>query len=188
MIGIIKTGNYQSVANALTHLKVKSITSLDEKTLNQADALILPGVGEFETVMKSINALIPFLRSYRRPFLGICAGMQILLDKSEESPGVQGLGIIRGKVEKFEGIRVPQIGWNKLENISGHLFEREGYVYFVNSYYCSPAEEVATSTSFYSKNFCASLRKNNFYGVQFHPEKSGDYGLKILENFTRLSQ
>lgn len=188
MIAILKLGNYQSVQNALTKLNVKSIVTLDQNAIETCDALILPGVGEFGSVMQSLGDLTNVIKTYEKPFLGICAGMQVLFNASQESPGVTGLGIIKGNVEKFKGVITPQIGWNKLENIKSELFEKEDYVYYVNSYYCNPLENVTTSTSFYGTNFCASVQKNNFYGVQFHPEKSGEYGLKILQNFTRLSK
>lgn len=187
MIGIIQIGNYQSVANAFKKLNIQTAVSLDQQTLSACDALVLPGVGEFSTVMQSIAPLAPFLRSYKKPFLGICAGMQVLLYESKESPGAKGLGVIKGKVEKFQVVRTPQIGWNKLENITSPLFEKEDYVYFVNSYYCVPKEEVTIATTYYGENFCAAVRKNNFFGVQFHPEKSGEFGLKILQNFARLT-
>ncbi len=185
-IGIIKIGNATSVQNALKKLRIDSIISNDENELTTCIGIILPGVGAFGNGMKTIEKLAPFIKKLDKPLLGICLGMQLLFEESEERPGVRGLGLIKGSVKKFSGVRTPQIGWNKIENTHGALFEQEGRVYFVNSYYCAPEELVTTSTANYGINFTASIQKNNLYGVQFHPEKSGVFGLAILERFARL--
>jgi len=185
-IGIIKTGNSGSVSSALEMLGFYCFISDNPEKLSKSDALILPGVGSFGQAMKSLSRLRNLILNWKKPFLGICLGMQVLFEKSEESSGVKGFGIIKGEVKKFQNIRVPQIGWNRITNLSGPLFSDKGYVYFVNSYFCVPNESVKTSTTNYVVEFASSVQKNNFYGVQFHPEKSGEYGLKILERFARL--
>ncbi len=186
MIGIIKTGNSGSVSSALEMLGFYCFISDNPEKLSKSDALILPGVGSFGQAVKSLSRLRNLILNWKKPFLGICLGMQVLFEKSEESSGVKGFGIIKGEVRKFQNIRVPQIGWNKITNLSGPLLDGQCYVYFVNSYFCVPNESVKTSTTSYGIDFTSSIQKNNFYGVQFHPEKSGEYGLKILERFARL--
>ncbi len=186
MIGIINIGNACSVQNALTKLGYDSKITCDKDALIACDALILPGVGEFGTVMNSIKPLVPVIKNWKKPFLGICAGMQVLFEMSEESPTKRGLGIFRGKVKRFQNIRTPQIGWNTLENVRGNLITAKGYAYFVNSYYCVPDKQsIVTSKTTYGITFASSVGKNNFLGVQFHPEKSGEYGLEILDRFGR---
>ena len=118
------------------------------------------------------------------PFLGICLGLQILFEKSEEAPNVDGLGILKGEVKKFQQGKIPQIGWNKIETTKNNSFLTNNYFYFVNSYYVKPQDENITSSycEYYTK-FCASIEKDNLTAVQFHPEKSGEIGLKILKAF-----
>ncbi len=186
MIGIIDVGNAKSVENALEKLGYSSVRTIDSTIISKCNGIILPGVGEFGTVMQQIDPLSPLIKRWKKPFLGICAGMQVLFESSEESPSVEGLGIIKGKVKKFQNIRTPQIGWNKLENSTNPLLGKEEYVYFVNSYYCVPREKAITSTAKYGINFAASINKENYYGVQFHPEKSGECGLEMLNKFARL--
>ncbi|MFH2106826.1 MAG: imidazole glycerol phosphate synthase subunit HisH [Candidatus Micrarchaeota archaeon] len=192
MIGIIDygAGNAASVKNALDKLGVGSVITSNIEKMEKCDSLILPGVGAFGNAMDSLKGKIQMINDWKKPFLGICLGMQVLFERSDENPEAEGLGIIKGSVRKFNGIRTPQIGWNKIENVKGQLFDKEGFVYFVNSYYCKPDanENVTTSTTNYGIEFVSSVRKNNFYGVQFHPEKSSEFGLKILERFARLSK
>ena len=188
IIGIIKTGNSGSVENALETLGFNTLVSGEPEKLSRCGVLVLPGVGAFGESMKSLSSLKQFILKWKKPFLGICLGMQVLFETSEESPGVAGLGILKGSVNQFQKIRVPQIGWNKVTNVKGPLFQKPGYAYFVNSYYCVPDELTGTSTTDYGIAFTSSVRKRNYYGVQFHPEKSGEYGFEILENFARLSE
>lgn len=184
-IGIISMGNATSVQNALRKIGVESIVTRDRAELEKCAALIIPGVGSFASGIKTIKNLIPLIKKWNKPLLGICLGMQLLFESSEESPGVKGLGLVKGTVKKFIQVRTPQIGWNQI-SVNGSLFDKNGYVYFVNSYYCVPNESVASSTTDYGITFVSSIKKDNLYGVQFHPEKSGEFGLLILRRFVRL--
>ena len=185
-------GNTANVKNALEKLGARPIVSPSVREIKNADAIILPGVGAFGAAMKRLSKksqIITNAINSGKPFLGICLGMQLLLDKSDESEGVNGLGIIRGKVKKFKvKLPVPQIGWNKVENLRGPLFEGidDFYAYFVHSYYCKPKDKrVIAATTKYAKSFASAFYKKNIFATQFHPEKSGKVGLKILKNFIR---
>jgi glutamine amidotransferase len=195
MIQIIDygAGNTQSVLNALKQLDIEAEVISSARELADGCKLIFPGVGAasstMEVLKKSFFAdVIPYLKS---PFLGICLGMQLLSDFSEEG-GVKCLGILEGKVKKFSGnVKVPQIGWNKVKivNSCDPLFcgiEDDSYFYFVNSYYFDTDPEYVIGKTNYGCEFASAVRKNNFYGVQFHPEKSGEVGLKLLNNFCKL--
>ena len=201
MIAIIDydAGNMKSVEKAMQYLGQDVVMSRDTDTLLQADKVILPGVGAFGAAMERIRAygleaLIHQIVSNRTPFLGICLGMQLMFEGSEESPGVDGLGLIKGKILRIpdtEGLKVPNIGWNSLVYPNqGKLFEgiEEGaYVYFVHSYYLKAEDEkIVTATTDYGTTVHASVEKGNLYGCQFHPEKSSDVGLQILKNFIKL--
>ena len=183
-------GNTANVKNALEKLGARPIVSPSVREIKNADAIILPGVGAFGAAMKRLSKksqIITNAINSGKPFLGICLGMQLLLDKSDESEGVNGLGIIRGKVKKFKvKLPVPQIGWNKVENLRGPLFEGidDFYAYFVHSYYvvCNDEANILGVTN-YGANFTSSVHKDNIYGVQFHPEKSHKFGMKLLKNF-----
>jgi imidazole glycerol phosphate synthase glutamine amidotransferase subunit len=150
--------------------------------------IVLPGVGAFGTVMNSLeqNNLASELRSLIKvgtPFLGVCVGMQVLFDDSEEAPGVPGLGVIPGSVCKYKAGKVPQIGWNKIEPAAGHDWE-EGFVYFVNSYYPRPlSDDVILYRSDYFGPFCAAVKTGNVTAFQFHPEKSGDMGQRLIKRW-----
>lgn len=192
MIAIIDyvAGNVKSVENALRKLGFKTIITSDFEEIRNAEKVIFPGVGEASTAMnylkaKNLDKLIPTLK---QPFLGICLGQQLLCDFSEEG-NTKCLGIFDLKVKQFPEIDiVPHMGWNNLQNMKSLIFDGiSDYdnFYFVHSYYCEVGENT-TSECDYILPFSATLQKDNFYGTQFHPEKSGDVGSKILENFLKL--
>lgn len=192
MIAIIDygAGNLKSVKNALDYLKVDSrITNKVEDVL-KADRLILPGDGSFGYMIKNLQrkSLVKSIKksiNKGKPFLGICLGLQALFEESEESPGIKGLSIFKGKVVKFRKGKVPQIGWNKIIAKKKDIF-RDDYVYFVNSYYVVPEDKsiIATLTNYYGE-FASAVQCNNITAVQFHPEKSGEFGIGILRRWLR---
>ncbi|MFZ4928514.1 imidazole glycerol phosphate synthase subunit HisH [Chryseobacterium sp. Mn2064] len=193
MIAIIKYngGNVSSVQNALNRLKVDSVVTDDPELIMKADKVIFPGVGEASSTMKllkekGLDLLIPQLK---QPVLGICLGMQLMCKENEEG-NTEGLGIFDIKVRKFPSIDiVPHMGWNTISGQNSLLFSEIGNrsdVYFVHSYYCE-LSEYTTSVCDYILPFSSSLQKDNFYAVQFHPEKSGDIGSTIINNFINLS-
>jgi len=201
MIAIIDydAGNIKSVEKALTVLGQTAVITKDKDTILHAEKVILPGVGAFGKAMERIRSygldtLIQEVVARNTPFLGICLGLQLLFDSSEEAPGIPGLGILRGKIQKIPdnvGWKVPQIGWNALTfPNSGRLFQGivEGaYVYFVHSYYLQAKDpEIVTATTEYVVNIHASVEKGNVFACQFHPEKSSEVGLQILRNFVAL--
>ncbi|WP_294228629.1 imidazole glycerol phosphate synthase subunit HisH [uncultured Chryseobacterium sp.] len=192
MISIIKYngGNVSSVQNALSRLQVESVVTDDFDTLRSADKVIFPGVGEASSTMKNLkekglDLLIP---SLQQPVLGICLGMQLMCGNNEEG-NTAGMGIFDLEVKKFPaGDIVPHMGWNTLSAVNSPLFsniENDTDVYFVHSYYCE-LSEYTTSVCDYILPFSASLQKGNFYAMQFHPEKSGEAGSRLLENFLKL--
>lgn len=194
MIQIIDygAGNIKSVQNALKQLGINSKIISSAKELRNDSKIIFPGVGAAESAMEQLRKrgfteIIPQIKS---PFLGICLGMQLLMDFSEEN-NTECLEIIKGKVFKFPKIvKIPQIGWNKVmqEKCKTPLFKNipdQSYFYFVNSYYADSVSD-SIGTTDYGINFASAISKNNFYGVQFHPEKSGEIGLKLLNNFCKL--
>lgn len=203
MIAIIDydAGNIKSVTKAFQYLGEQVLLSRDPEVLLKADGVILPGVGAFGEAMQRLgeSGLVEPVREIARkkiPFLGICLGMQLLFESSEESPGVEGLGILPGRIERFPseaGLKIPHVGWNSLTYPSkGRLFEgipENSYVYFVHSYYVRAAEpEIVMAASEYGVEFHASVEKDNVFGCQFHPEKSSDTGLAILRNFITVTQ
>lgn len=194
MIAIIdyKAGNAVNVKNALQKIGAESTITDNPELWKQADGLIFPGVGSFRTAMKNLGlnvAVLKDLISRGKPFLGICLGMQLLLDSSEESKGISGLGIIPGTAKRFNNkLPTPQIGWNKVQDLKSPLFEGipEFYAYFVHSYYCKPLDSLCiAATTEYGIKFASAFWKKNIYATQFHPEKSGEIGLKVLRNFTK---
>lgn len=199
MIAIIDygAGNIFSVKNALDHLGIESELTNDKRKLEQADALILPGVGAFPAAMQKLNesGLVETIKeqSQKKPFLGICLGMQLLFEKSFEFGEQEGLSLIKGYVDKIEEpeLVIPHMGWNKLEyNGECKLLEGLGdneYVYFVHSYKAFCGDENLFAYCEYGHKVPAVVGDGKFvYGCQFHPEKSGETGLKILENFAKL--
>ncbi len=196
MIAVVDydTGNLRSVANALRRLGAEFEVTADAETILRADRVLLPGVGEASTAMEKLRArgLAELIPSLRQPVLGICIGMQLMCRSSEEGDTVC-MGIFDARVRRFEadpgrGIKVPHMGWNSLHEISSPLLQgvKEGeYVYYVHSF----APELCPDTIAVTENgvrFSAALGRNNFYGSQFHPEKSGVVGERILGNFLRL--
>jgi len=186
-------GNLTSVANALNKLSIPCQISDNAEVIRQSSGLILPGVGAAGEGMKNLKTRkldreITDQVAQGKPLLGICLGMQLLFSSSDEG-NVDCLNIVKGKVKKFETkLKVPQIGWNqvKVDSKSKLLAEikDESYFYFVHSYYCDPQDKtITTGTTNYDQDFSSVLETNNVFGVQFHPEKSGEAGLQILQNF-----
>ncbi|NKI32240.1 imidazole glycerol phosphate synthase subunit HisH [Croceivirga thetidis] len=182
-------GNIQSIKFAFQRLGVEALLSNDSEQIKNADKVIFPGVGEASSAMTKLweSGLHDVIADLKQPVLGICLGMQLMCDSSEEG-ATKGLGIFNTDVVRFNSdVKVPQIGWNKIENLRGDLFQglENDYIYLVHSFYAPKTiESIATST--YGLEYSAALQKDNFYGVQFHPEKSGTYGAKILSNFLAL--
>lgn len=201
MVAIIDydAGNIRSVEKAVRYLgKEVTVTSEPEEIL-AADRVILPGVGAFGDAMKRLHAmgLVEVIRQAAdrgTPFLGICLGLQLLFEKSEESPGVAGLGLLRGEIlrlPELPGLKVPHIGWNSLKYPNpGRLFRgipEDSYVYFVHSYYLKAQDEgIVTATTEYGTLVHASVESGNLFACQLHPEKSSETGLTILENFLSI--
>ena len=200
MIAVIDygVGNLFSVEKAVAALGADVKVTSDKETIEAAEKIILPGVGAFGDCMKNLEAtgLIPTIKSLvadGRPMLGICVGLQILFDGSEESPGAKGLGLIHGMVKKINapGLKIPHMGWNSLTIRESreprdlfHGLQEHPYVYFVHSYHAVPdAPAVITATTEYGEQLTASVAVGNLQATQFHPEKSGDVGLSILKNF-----
>ena len=171
-------------------LGVDSILTKDRELISKSDKVIFPGLGAAKNAMNKlhINDLVDLIPKLKQPVLGICLGMQLLFQKTEEG-NVKGLGIIKGYVKKFsEKVKVPQMGWNTLENLESKLFNNinEGeYMYLVHSYYV-PIVPETIGISEYDLKYSIAVKKNNFYGVQFHPEKSSFSGNKLLNNFLKL--
>jgi glutamine amidotransferase len=203
MIAIIDydAGNIRSVEKALSYLGEKTVVSRDPDILKSVDKVILPGVGSFGQAMENLHRyeLVPVIRDMienGKPFLGICLGLQLLFESSEESPGAEGLGILKGKILKIPsspGLKIPHMGWNSLQlQNNGRLFRnipQDTYVYFVHSYYLQAQEpEIVKAVTGYGTEIHASVEKDNVFACQFHPEKSGKYGLEILKNFAELGR
>lgn len=198
MIGIIDydAGNIKSVEKALHYLGEETVVSRDPQVLLKADKVILPGVGSFGQAMENLHTygLVPVIHEMvekKTPFLGICLGLQLLFESSEETPGVAGLGILKGKIVRIpegSGLKIPHMGWNSLNVRKGAaLFkglEKEPYVYFVHSYYLQAKDpKIVAATAEYGVTIHASVEKENVFACQFHPEKSSKTGLAILKNF-----
>ena len=198
MLAIIDygAGNLHSVKNALDFLGAESIVTSEKSVILSADKVILPGVGAFGDAMAELNKsgrdeTIKEVVKKGTPILGICLGMQLFFDESEETPGVKGLGILGGKflkIPKDEGLKIPHMGWNNLlMNKDSKILKdlgSEPYVYFVHSYYHEPNDpDDVSAFTLYGKKIAVSAERDNIFLTQFHPEKSGDTGLKILKNF-----
>lgn len=201
MIAIIDydAGNIKSVEKAFAFLGKETVITRDADVILKADKVVLPGVGAFGDAMNKLKEynlvdVIHKVIDAGTPFLGICLGLQLLFESSEESEGVDGLGILEGKVVKFshdKGYKIPQIGWNSLNiNPKSRLFDgiaQQSFVYFVHSYYLKATnEEIVAASSEYADYFHAAVEKDNVFACQFHPEKSGEIGLRILKNFAEL--
>lgn len=195
MIGIIDygMGNLRSVQKAVEFLGGSAAISSDEKILNGCERLILPGVGSFAAGMENLRAggLLRYVkqRVQDTPLLGICLGMQFLLEESEEEGLHAGLSLVKGRALRFTQGKVPHMGWNGVYATRSDLFAgipSGAQFYFVHSYYAETTEEYAVGKTEYYREFASAVRAGNAYGVQFHPEKSGDVGLQLLRNFMRL--
>ena len=192
-------GNLHSAAKALEKVGAQVTVTRDPELVRQADKVILPGVGAFGDCMKNLNEreLAPVIHEViaaGKPFLGICVGLQLLFEGSEEDPGVAGLGIFKGMVRKIAapGLKIPHMGWNNLEyRTSSSLFQGlppAAYVYFVHSYHAVPTDESCiTAVTDYGGQVTAAVGRGLVQAVQFHPEKSSSVGLKILANFKEMS-
>lgn len=198
MIAIIDydAGNIKSVEKAFQALGEEVVVTREKEAILQAEGVVLPGVGAFGDAMQKLKDydLIETIHKVvekKTPFLGICLGLQLMFESSEESPGVEGLGLLKGKIVRIpegEGIKIPHIGWNNLTYPNkGRLYKdipENSYVYFVHSYYLQAQEpEIVKAATEYGVNIHASVEKGNVFACQFHPEKSSSVGMKILENF-----
>jgi glutamine amidotransferase len=193
-------GNLRSVAKALERVGARVEVTSDAEQVRRADAVVLPGVGAFGRCMENLRAaglegVVRETAASERPFLGICVGMQILFDESEEFGPVAGLGILPGRVRRFAGngtsIKVPHMGWNALaiRKRAPHLdgIDEGEHVYFVHSYYVECDTALAATVTDYAGTFASSVWRDNLFAVQFHPEKSQAAGLRLLTNFARLA-
>ncbi len=201
MVAIIDydAGNIKSVEKALKALGYEAVLTRDRETLLQADHVILPGVGAFGDAMEKLHSyslvdVIHEIVEQKIPFLGICLGLQLMFESSEEAPGVKGLSLLKGEIVRIPetgDLKIPHIGWNSLKYPNpGRLFQginEDAYVYFVHSYYLKAQErEIVKATTEYGTLIDASVEKDNVFGCQFHPEKSSDVGMKILQNFLEV--
>ncbi len=200
MIAIIDydAGNLKSVEKALQFLQVEVKVTSDAEEILAADKIILPGVGAFGDAMDKLNksGLSEVIREAVRrkiPLLGICLGLQLLFEGSDETPGVSGLSVLKGKIVRIpdkEGFKVPHIGWNSLKiTPESRLFQdipQDSYVYFVHYYYLKAEEPIVAATTDYVVDIHAAVEKDQIFACQFHPEKSGEVGLKLLKNFAEM--
>ena len=201
MIAIIDydAGNIKSVEKALQKLNAEVVITKDAEEILRADKVILPGVGAFGDAMDNLkkyglDKVIHQVVEKGTPFLGICLGLQLLFERSDETPGAIGLGILEGEVLRIpdkDNLKIPHMGWNSLHlQNQGRLFQgisEQSYVYFVHSYYLKAKDaDIVKATTDYGVNIHASVEKENVFACQFHPEKSSEVGLQILKNFTQV--
>ncbi|MDD4013390.1 MAG: imidazole glycerol phosphate synthase subunit HisH [Candidatus Omnitrophica bacterium] len=202
MIAIIDygSGNLRSVYNAFKYLKAGVVVTDEPASLVKADKIVLPGVGSSKDAMRGLaeRGLIGALKESiagGKPFLGICLGLQLLFEKSQEGSGTECLGVLKGDVRLFpgsEGLKVPEIGWNTVSLKGGGCpvfrgIPDESYFYFVHSYYCvSLDEEISAGKTEYGVRYTSAVWKDNIFAVQFHPERSQSNGIKLLENFIKI--
>ena len=204
MIAVIDygAGNLQSVVKALNYIDCDCIITDKENDILNADGAILPGVGSFADAMSCMKhsgadkAVLDFVKT-GKPFLGICLGLQLLFDGSDESKGVQGLGLLKGSITKIPNqdntLKIPHMGWNSLDILKNDgIFKnipQSSYVYFVHSYYLNAeSENIVAARTNYGVDIDAAVQYQNIYATQFHPEKSGTVGLKILQNFVDIAK
>lgn len=196
MITIIDCGmgNLKSIENAFNHLGEKVKITSEAKEVKKAEKIVFPGVGNFGKAMenlkvKKLHSTIKAVVA-DKPFLGICLGLQLLFEESEENPGIKGLDILKGRAMRFRRMKVPQIGWNQLIIRKGKLFKgikNKCFAYFMHSYYVKPFnKEIIAATTEYGNEFCSAIESKNIFAVQFHPEKSGEIGSQMLKNFIEL--
>ena len=199
MITIIDygSGNLRSMSNGLSKVGSKSIITNDPEKIANAEFLVLPGVGAYGTAMENISPYEKIIIEHindDKPFLGVCLGLQVLLSYSEETANIKGLGIFKGNVKKFKNIeKIPHMGWNQLKIANDNCPILKGidkqFFYFVHSYYAdSDDSSIVAGTANYGIDFTAVLHENNLFASQFHPEKSGIQGLKLLKNFVSLEK
>lgn len=201
MIAILDydAGNLRSVEKALNYIGEDTVITRDKDVIMNSDKVILPGVGSFGDAMEKLNNYNLINTIYdvvdkKIPFLGICLGLQLLFEESEETPGVTGLGILKGRIKKIpsiDNIKIPHMGWNSIDIKDGaKLFRgmsKQEYVYFVHSYYLETEDEnIVAATTEYGTHIHASVESGNIFACQFHPEKSSETGLHILQNFVNL--
>ena len=201
MIAILDydSGNLRSVEKALNYIGEDTVITRDKDVIMNSDKVILPGVGSFGDAMEKLNNYNLINTIYdvvdkKIPFLGICLGLQLLFEESEETPGVTGLGILKGRIKKIpsiDNIKIPHMGWNSIDIKDGaKLFRRmskQEYVYFVHSYYLEAEDEnIVAATTEYGTHIHASVESGNIFACQFHPETSSETGLHILQNFVNL--
>lgn len=184
------SGNLKSVCNMLSALCLDYCVSDNQSEISKAKQLIFPGQGHFGQAMKNLKSkgldkLIPEMIENGGKFLGICIGLQILFEKSEEAPDESGLGIIKGDVVRYKKGKIPQIGWNKIKTTENNLYLADDYYYFVNSYYVKPENEdfISSKTVYEDTEFCSSVNYKNLTAVQFHPEKSAEAGKLFFEKW-----
>jgi len=191
-----QAGNIKSVENALEHSGARVIVTSDPHVINESDAIVFPGQGSCVSSMdniksKGLDVVIKDSICSGKPFLGICLGLQLLLEKSEEG-NTDCLDIVRGEVKRFDqGLKIPHMGWNSVSFTIDHPvffgIPNRSYFYFVHSYYADPYDaSIISSATDYGINFCSSIAYDNVIAVQFHPEKSGDIGLKLYKNFVEF--
>lgn len=200
MIAIVDygMGNLKSVTNAFQKLHADAVITRDKSVIEKAKGIVLPGVGAFGKCIENLETfgLLDFIKELienDKLYLGICLGMQILFETSEEAPGVRGMGFVKGTVPRFKGdLKVPHMGWNSIERVHGaEVLDgiREGeFFYFVHSYYCSPEEDVTATKTTYGIDFASSIQKKRVFACQFHPEKSQRVGLALLTNFIKMTK
>ncbi len=203
MIAIIDydAGNIKSVEKAFQALGEEVVLTRDKDLILNADGVVLPGVGAFGDAMEKLYRyeLVDVIREVvakEKPFLGICLGLQLMFEKSDESPGVEGLSLLKGEIlhiPEESGLKIPHIGWNSLKYPNhGRLYKglkEDDYVYFVHSYYLKAQDEsIVTATTEYGTLIHASVEKGNVFACQFHPEKSSEVGLQILKNFVEITK
>ena len=199
MIAIIDygAGNLHSVKNALDYLGAEAVITGDKDAILSADKVILPGVGAFGEAMASLreNGLCDVIKTVIKngtPFLGICLGLQLLFEESEESPGVSGLGVFRGKVVKIPdcGLKIPHMGWNDITvTKESRILSGNPFVYFVHSYYLTtPDTDIVSAYTEYGQRLDIAVERGNVFATQFHPEKSGEAGMAILKRFIELEK
>ncbi|HWG90833.1 MAG TPA: imidazole glycerol phosphate synthase subunit HisH [Candidatus Thermoplasmatota archaeon] len=188
-------GNLHSLTKALERAGAQVAVSREPGQIERAQALVFPGVGAFGDAMETLHPVRDLLKRRLEagvPALGVCLGMQVLFERSEESPGARGLGFIRGTVKRLPSPKLPQVGWNVVNHVEGVPLFRgipDGrHVYYVNSFAPVPEEPVTVATSTYGATFTAAVRKRNAYGVQFHPEKSSTTGLQMIANFVHTAK
>lgn len=202
MVAIIDydAGNIKSVEKAIEYLGEKTVITRDPHVILNATHVILPGVGSFGDAMNKLEkygliSVIHEVVDKKIPFLGICLGLQLLFETSEETPGVDGLGILKGEIKRIPSkgdLKIPHMGWNSLKYPKeGRLYQgikEDSYVYFVHSYYLEAKEDIVVATTEYGTHIHASVEKENVFACQFHPEKSSETGLKILDNFLHIGK